>query len=72
MKKVTEFEGYVSGDYECFCLSKIPFSKWKKTQKEDVLLYPDDFFPAGARGRKCKFRITVEAEIVSSELREKK
>lgn len=33
-KKVTKFEGYLSGDYECFCLSKIPFEEWKKRQRK--------------------------------------
>ena len=26
--QTTKFEGYLSGDHECFCLSKIPFEKW--------------------------------------------
>lgn len=34
--KVTEGVGYLSGDYECFCLSKIPFEEW--TQKHQELL----------------------------------
>ena len=32
-KRITNFEGYMSGDSECFCLSKIPFNDWCKIQK---------------------------------------
>ena len=75
MKKETEFEGYVSGDYECFCLSKVPFDQWTKIQHkrmkagdypypDPLLLYPNDFFPKEAREGKWRFKITVEAEQV--------
>lgn len=33
-RKETVFDGYMSGDYECFCLSKVPFQEWLKKQKE--------------------------------------
>ena len=33
-KRITYFEGYMSGDYECFCLSKIPFEEWCKRKRE--------------------------------------
>lgn len=33
-KKVVKFEGYMSGDYECFCLSRVPFEKWVEKQRE--------------------------------------
>jgi len=39
-QKVTWFVGYLSGDYECFCLSKVPFKKWverhRKLSKIDI------------------------------------
>jgi len=63
-KKVTEFTGYVSGDYECFCLSKITFKKWRKAQDDSVLLYPNEFFSDKMQEGKWKFKITVEAEKV--------
>jgi hypothetical protein len=28
MRKETVFDGFISGDYECFCLCKIPFEEW--------------------------------------------
>jgi len=76
MKKVTEFTGYISGDYECFCLSKIPFEEWVEKERKRVckrkvvypdpdLLYPDDFFPEEAEEKLCKFKITVEVEEVA-------
>jgi hypothetical protein len=75
MKKVTEFEGYISGDCECFCLSKIPFEEWAKknwkTWSDPDLLYPGDFFPKELRNKKCRFKITVEAEIVPEKIEEK-
>ena len=74
-KKVTEFEGFVSGDSECFCLSKIPYEEWVKIPFEEkfdpenmsmdkYLMYPHVFFPEECREGKWKFKITVEAERV--------
>ena len=33
-KKETIFIGYISGDYECFCLSKVPFKEWCEHQQK--------------------------------------
>lgn len=41
-KKVTVFEGYISGDYECFCLSKVPFKEWVENQRELHKIDVDD------------------------------
>ena len=69
LKKITEFEGYVSGDYECFCLSKVPFEEWARRERTEInvvypdplLLYPNAFFPEKTKQGKWKFKITVEA-----------
>ena len=74
-KKETTFEGYLSGDYECFCLSKVPFEEWTKikterSKKKDypwpdpLLIYPDQFFPEETEEGKWKFKITVDAERI--------
>lgn len=81
--KITEFEGYISGDYECFCLSKIPFKEWAKLNDmrklsakgirkreeylESVLLYPNTFFPEDAKDKKCRFKISVEVTILTED-----
>lgn len=55
-KKVTEGEGYVSGDYECWCIHDVTFNevqvrtrKWLDSRGEDGMppesVYPSDFFP---------------------------
>ena len=67
--RVTNFEGFMSGDYECFCLSRIPFEEWVKKERlpedDEVLLkYPNSFFPKGCNKGKWKFTITVKAEKV--------
>ena len=75
-EKVTEFEGFLSGDFECFCLSKVPFKEWLKvTQQRSIprypdplLLYPSDFFPEGCKNGKWKFKITVEATKVGKRI----
>ena len=69
--KTTEFVGYISGDYECFCLSKIPFEEWIKLEAnrkyescdmfDPMLLYPSYFFPEECKNGKWEFKITVEA-----------
>jgi hypothetical protein len=69
-EKKTEFTGYLSGDYESFCLSKIPFDEWVKVDAEnkdlndELLLYPSDFFSSGWKDKKMKFTIIVKAELV--------
>jgi len=58
LTKTTEFEGYMSGDGECFCLSKKPYkdfidysnmseSEISQAMKEEYenILYPSAFFP---------------------------
>ena len=73
--KTTEFVGYVSGDYECFCLSKIPFEEWvevrrERSKKEEypypdpLLMYPGEFFPEVCNNGKWAIKITVEVEKV--------
>jgi hypothetical protein len=68
-KKTTTFTGYCSGDYECFCLSDIPFPKNVQNKKAKNL-YPNDFFPEECTDimhddkKKFKFTITVVAEEV--------
>jgi len=67
--RVTNFEGFVSGDFECFCLSRIPFEDWSKKERsyeeDEVLLkYPNSFFPEGCNEGKWKFTITVKAENI--------
>ncbi len=73
-KKETIFEGYMSGDCECFCLSKVPFAEWQHLRLErrkagDILFYPDpllfypsEFFPSEAHTGKWRFKIVVEIE----------
>ena len=71
-EKVTEFEGYMSGDCECFCLSKVPFQEWLRVTHQrsiprypdPLLLYPSVFFPEECKNGKWKFKITVEATKV--------
>ncbi len=70
-KIVTKFEGYISGDYEGFCLSKIPFKEWakqlsKNQNKDEDLLYPNAFFKGldDDHNIKYRFKITVEAKLI--------
>ena len=73
--KVTEFVGFMSGDFECFCLSRIPFKDWVKKPgcyPDPDLLYPDELFPVecnedeGLEDRQLwEFKITVEAVRVN-------
>lgn len=34
VEKETVFEGYMSGDHECFCLSRVPFAEWVEHAKK--------------------------------------
>lgn len=44
--KETEGEGYVSGDYECWCIHPVPFDEWKELDaRTELSVYPSDFFP---------------------------
>ena len=52
--KITEGEGYVSGDYECWCIHDIPFEKvqermhtWLTEEGDEPpeSVYPSDMFP---------------------------
>ena len=56
-KKVTEGEGYVSGDYECWCIHDVPFDavqermrswldKDGEGEEPPESVYPPDFFPS--------------------------
>ena len=75
--KVTEFEGFLSGDCECFCLSKVPFKELVRVTlkgsipvyyPDALLLYPCDFFPKDCKNGKWKFKITVEATKVGKRI----
>ncbi len=53
-KKVTEGEGYISGDWECWCIHDVPFKEWKERVLNCIRndgsespegVYPFDFFP---------------------------
>jgi len=72
-RKVTEGEGYVSGDYECFCIHPMPFDEWRKASGEErhKSIYPEDLFPPriylpGDDGvdysRKVRYKVVVEVE----------
>ena len=53
----TEGTGYVSGDYECWCIHPVPFEEWCKQRHErrendavedlEDSVYPSDLFPQG-------------------------
>ncbi|MHA1268046.1 MAG: hypothetical protein ACTSRS_22700 [Candidatus Helarchaeota archaeon] len=74
IKKITEFVGYISGDGDCFCLSKVSYEEYNRIFDEvflgkrdaeilkDLLMYPDDFFPEVDEDKKWKIKITVELE----------
>lgn len=66
--KVTDFVGYLSGDFECFCLSKVPFEEWWKWHRkhEALTLYPSHFFPEECKKGRWKFTISVQAERVDN------
>lgn len=68
LRKETCFDGYLSGDSECFCLDMNPdeiFSEdFKKREKETS--YPDVWFPKEAQyERKYRIRILIEMEELS-------
>lgn len=54
--KVTEFVGYVSGDCECFCLSKVPFEEWAEHSKK---------MPTRAKGEKAFWKWHTEHEALT-------
>lgn len=74
MKEI-EFEGILSGDYECFCwdvekqifqtIKKTKPDKYSKSQfnKKLFRLYPNDVFnniEMNTEGKKYKFKISIE------------
>lgn len=40
-KKVTEGEGYISGDYEHWCIHPVPFEHWKVA--DEVVMHDGEF-----------------------------
>ena len=73
-KKVTEGEGYISGDMECWCIRDYPFEEWKDhITFDDNDIYPDQFVPleyADVLQRnegiepKVRYRVTFELEFI--------
>ena len=76
--KITEFVGHMSGDLECFCLSKVSPEEWVKIETkrfknretvypDPLLLYPSVFFPKECKEGKWKFTIVVKAEKLEAQ-----
>lgn len=78
-KKVTEGEGYISGDYECWCINPLPFNQMNDASSDDWIdldderVYPDEFVPlefedvvSRNKGKKpkVKYRVTFEIEFL--------
>lgn len=74
--KITEGEGYIGGDYECWCINPVPFDeitsiedhdKW--LELDDKRVYPDDFTPDELEEYeepKVRYKIIFEVEIIES------
>ncbi len=65
--KTTEGKGYISGDFDCWCIHAVPFDEWRKTCGRDDDIYPSHFFPEEVNKLDepyVKYKITVEVIIV--------
>lgn len=78
--KTTEGVGYISGDYECWCIHPVPFDEWKDRDLFEVRkelpdsIYPSDLFPLALDldfekdgfdyDRKVRYKVTVEVEHI--------
>jgi len=80
--KITEGEGYIGGDMECWCINPFPLSEMKEVLGEgyenwdeyekllDQRVYPSNFVPDELEEfdetPRVKYKVTFEAEIVGS------
>ena len=80
--KITEGEGYIGGDYECWCINPVPFetmtrfprdseTTWSEyLELDDKRVYPDTFVPDELETfdePRVKYRVTFEVILVEEE-----